>query len=232
MKDPIGQAILDYQNNIAVQDLKTFSSVAGKAIMPIEYLFRAFNEMPKLEQKALELSSGKVLDIGCGAGSHSIYLQEKGFDVTGIDISKGAIEVCKLRGLKNAVAIDFWHLKNQKFDTILLMMNGIGLCGKLYDLPKFLGHLKKLLNKGGQILVDSSDIKYMYETEAGDFDFPTDQYYGEVPFTMTYKREKSAPFNWLYLDFNTLKLHARQMGFQCQLILEGPHYDYLAKLFN
>ncbi len=99
-KDPFGKALLDYQNNVAIKDIETFSSIAGKDVLPLDYLFRNYQDMPKLEQQALDLCQGKVLDIGCGAGSHSLYLQEKGFDVSAIDISKGAIEVCQLRGLK------------------------------------------------------------------------------------------------------------------------------------
>jgi|FLOH01.1.fsa_nt_gi 2-polyprenyl-3-methyl-5-hydroxy-6-metoxy-1,4-benzoquinol methylase len=228
--DPLGQALLDYQNNTATEDIETYSSVGGKDVLPIDYLFRSYKDMPKLEQKALDLCKGKILDIGCGAGSHSLYLQEKGFNVTAIDISKNAIEVCKLRGLKKAQKLDVWQLKDQKFDTILLLMNGIGLCGKLAKLPDFLNHLKSLLNPNGQILTDSSDIVYMYEDEEGDIDVPETKYYGEVKFTMTYKIQKSKVFNWLYLDVNTLNYYAKNNGLQCNIILEGPHYDYLAKL--
>ena len=84
-------------------------------------------------------------------------------------------------------------------------MNGIGICGKLSNINLFLQHLKTLLNSGGQILVDSSDIAYMFDKdEDGGFWVNPDQYYGEVEFTMSYKNKTSAPFNWLYLDFNTL----------------------------
>ncbi len=110
-------------------------------------------------------------------------------------------------------------------------MNGIGLSGTLANLPKFLTHLKSLLNPNGKILVDSSDIIYMFETEDGNYNIPDDTYYGEVQFTMTYKRQKSDPFNWLYLDYNTLKFHAKKSGLKYKLILKGSHYDYLAKLF-
>jgi len=178
----------------------------------------------------LNLSIGKILDIGCGAGSHSIYLQEKGFDVTALDISKGAIDVCKLRGIKKAIQKDFWHIENRKYDTIILLMNGIGLSGSLANLSQFLNHLKSLLNPNGLILVDSSDIIYMFEDENGFFEFSEDNYYGEVQFTMTYKKETTPKFNWLYLDFDKLNLFTQQAGLKCQKLLEGPHYDYLAKL--
>jgi len=218
MYDIYGQALLDYQNNVATQDLKTFSSIAGKDVMSLKYLFRSYKETPTIEKKALDLCCGKVLDIGCGAGSHSLYLQEKGFDVMGIDISKGAIEVCKLRGINKVQKIDFWQLKNQQFDTILLLMNGIGLSYTLTNLSRFLNHLKSLLNPNGQILVDSSNIIYMFKTFEGDYEVPHDRYYGEVQFTMTYKKQTSPKFNWLYLDFDNLEKYAQQAGLKCQKI--------------
>src|SRR5690606_21671694 len=123
------------------------------------YLFRSYDEMPAIEQKALDLAKGNILDVGCGAGSHSLYLQEKGFDVLGIDTSEGAIEVCKLRGLQKAECIDFLTLDNKQFDTILLLMNGTGIFQNLDNTSKYLQHLKSLLNPKGQILIDSSDLQ-------------------------------------------------------------------------
>ncbi|RZJ59839.1 MAG: class I SAM-dependent methyltransferase, partial [Flavobacterium sp.] len=201
--------------------------------MSVAYLFRDFKAMPKLEQKALELAKGRVLDVGCGAGSHSLYLQnEKGLDVTAIDISPSAIEACRLRGIKNSIAQDVMALENEKFDTILLLMNGAGMCGRLTKLPEFINKLKTFLNPGGQILLDSSDIIYMFdEDDDGGKWIPTEvDYYGEVVFNISYKNEKEDPFNWMYIDYNTLQNAAHASGLSCELILEGEHYDYLARL--
>ena len=200
--------------------------------MSVAYLFRAHDEMPRLEQKALQLAKGRVLDVGCGAGSHALYLQERGFDVTAIDISANAIKACELRGLKKAKVLDIMQLEGEKFDTILLLMNGAGMCGRLKNLLIFLQKLKSLLTDTGQILVDSSDIIYMFdEDEDGGKWIPTDvAYYGEVVFDITYKGEKENAFDWMYIDYNTLQNAAVANGLQCELILEGEHFDYLAKL--
>ena len=234
MKDLFGKAILDYQTNNAPEDLITETSISEEDEMSVAYLFRSFEEMPLIEQKALELAKGKVLDIGCGAGSHSLYLQnEKGLDVTSIDISANAVECCKLRGLKNAIEIDVLDLNADatKFDTILLLMNGTGIFGRLEKVPTFLKKLKSLLNPGGQILIDSSDIIYMFdEDEDGGKWIPSDNYYGEVTFTVTYKNEKEDSFEWLYLDYNTLQNACFDNGLKCELIEEGEHFDYLARL--
>ena len=90
MKDLFGQAILDYQTQNAPEDLVTETNISEADEMSVAYLFRTYQEMPKIEKKALKLAKGKILDVGCGAGSHSLYLQQKGFDVTAIDISPNA----------------------------------------------------------------------------------------------------------------------------------------------
>jgi SAM-dependent methyltransferase len=232
MKDLFGKAILDYQTHNSPEDLITETSISEADEMGVAYLFRSFAEMPQLEQKALQLAIGKVLDVGCGAGSHALYLQEKGFDVTAIDISANAIKACELRGLKKAKVQDIMQLDGEKFDTILLLMNGAGMCGRLKNLPNFLQKLKSLLTDTGQILVDSSDIIYMFdEDEDGGKWIPTDvDYYGEVVFDITYKGEKENSFDWMYIDYNTLQNAAFANGFQCEIVLEGEHFDYLAKL--
>lgn len=233
MKDLFGKAMFDFQTNNSPEDIITETSISDEDEMSTEYLFRSYKEMPKLEQKALQLAFGKTLDVGCGAGSHSLSLQnDRNLDVIAIDISEKAIETCKLRGLKNTRVQNILDLEGEKFDTILLLMNGTGIFGKLQNCNKYLSKLKSLLNPGGQILIDSSDIIYMFdEDEDGGKWIPSDkEYYGELTFTISYKGEKEDSFDWLYLDYNTLQNAAIANGLKCELILEGEHYDYLAKL--
>lgn len=233
MKDLFGKAILDYQTNNKPENIITETSISEEDEMDVRYLFRDYNEMPKIEQKALQLAQGRVLDVGCGAGSHSLTLQnDRNLDVTSIDISEKAIKACKLRGLKKAKVQDVMTLENEKYDTIIALMNGTGIFGTLKDTPKFLRKLKSLLNPGGQILIDSSDIIYMFDDdEDGGKWIPSNGYYGELTFTISYKNETETPFPWLYIDYNTLQNTSHASGLRCELLLEGEHYDYLARLF-
>jgi len=232
MKDLFGKAILDFQTGNNPEDLITETTISESDEMSVAYLFRGFEEMPKMEQKALSISKGKILDVGCGAGSHSLYLQEKGFDVTSIDISPNAIKACQLRGLKKATVQDVMSMKEEQFDTILLLMNGAGMCGRLKNISPFLRQLKRLLTENGQILVDSSDIIYMFdEDEDGGKWIPGNtDYYGELEFKISYKGEMEKPFDWMYIDFNTLQNAASANGLACELLIEGDHFDYLAQL--
>lgn len=230
MRDIFGKALLDYQKGKYTQDLVTYTNISDEDVLPLPYLFRSFSKMPKLEKKALKLAHGKVLDVGCGAGSHSLYLQEKGMDVKAIDSSPGAVEVSKLRGVKNVKQTPLLE-ETETFDTILLLMNGTGIFQEINQVGKYLKHLKSLLNQNGQILIDSSDIIYMYEDEDGnnwiDANAP---YYGELDYFLQYKGEEEIPMKWLYLDFNSLYTACLSVGLNCELIEVGDHFDYLAKL--
>lgn len=201
--------------------------------IPVDYLFRDYKNMPPLERKALDLCTGRVLDVGCGAGSHGLYLQqERSLKVTGIDISKGAIEIASLRGLKDARHQNFFELKDEKFDTILFLMNGTGIIGRLNRLDDFFNHTRKLLNPGGRVILDSSDLQFLFDAdeEGGIWVDIAGGYYGELKFRISYKGETSDEFDWLYLDFNSLELAAAKNNFSCELIKKGEHYDYLAEL--
>ena len=201
--------------------------------IPLPYLFRDLEEMPPLEKAALKKCSGKILDVGCGAGSHSMYLQEeRKLSVTAIDTSPGAIEVCRLRGIRYTRNVAFEDLSGDKFDTILLLMNGTGIVGRLNKLDDFFRKLRELLNPEGQVLIDSSDLSYLFvpDEDGGIWVNAADGYYGELKYRLMYKGETSSSFDWLYLDFNSLSLAASKNGFNCELLKEGEHYDYLAKL--
>ncbi len=229
-KDLFGRALLDFYHGNYSENLVTSTSISDEDELPLAYLFRSFNDMPKLEQKALQLCKGKTLDVGCGAGSHSLHLQKNRIDVKAIDISKGAVEVTRLRGVKHAELKSILD-ESDTFDTILLLMNGTGIFQELAQTTTYLNHLKSLLKPNGQILIDSSDIKYMYEDEDGGFwqDLHAN-YYGELDYYLSYKGEEEAPMKWLYLDFDTLKTACETVGLQCELATEGEHYDYLAKI--
>ncbi|WP_037316475.1 bifunctional 2-polyprenyl-6-hydroxyphenol methylase/3-demethylubiquinol 3-O-methyltransferase UbiG [Salegentibacter sp. Hel_I_6] len=233
VKDIFGKAISAYYHQKDETDIQVHSPDFDDDIIPVPYLFRGYAEMPPLEKKALQLAKGRVLDVGCGAGSHSLYLQqEKKLEVMAIDTSKGAIEVSRLRGINDAQNIDFFELKNEKFDTIVMLMNGSGIIGKLKNLDKFFKKSKELLNPGGKILLDSSDLSYLFDRDEDggiwiDSEAP---YYGELEFKVTYKGESSDYFDWLYIDFQTLKFAAETNNFSCNLIKKGEHFDYLAEL--
>lgn len=231
--DPMGAAIRDYQSKGKASRLRVLSSMFDEDEMPVTHLFRTFNQMPRLEQKALSMAKGRVLDIGAGAGCHALALQERGLEVKAIDISPLSCEVMKERGVKDAECVNLFNPQLQgKYDTLLLLMNGTGIAGKLNRLSMLLNRLKELLAEGGQILIDSSDLKYIYENEDGSMDIDLNApYYGEVDYQMQYKNIKGEPFDWLYTDPMLLASISKQCGLNCEIVEEGENYDFLARLF-
>lgn len=231
--DPMGQAILDYASTGHAGTLRVLSSMFDDDEIPVPTLFRTELQMPPLERMALNLCRGHVLDVGAGAGCHSLALQDKGLDVCSIDISPLSTQARTLRGVKDAHCTDFYdqELDYMRFDTIILLMNGLGIAGTLSNLPSLLNRCKVLLAPDGRVLADSSDLRYVFEDEEGNFDWdPAEGYYGEVDYQMIYKQCKGKPFDWLYVDFDTLQRTAQQCGLAAHKVADGEHYDYLAEL--
>ncbi len=229
--DPIGKAITDFSRSKRPNDIIVCSEICEDDIIPIEVLFRNEDEMPELEVLALQNATGKILDVGAGAGTHANYLQNMGKDVTAIDISEGAVAFMQTQGLKSK-KVNFFDLKDEKFDTILMLMNGIGIAGTLSNLEKTLEHAKSLLNPGGKILCDSSDIKYLYEDEDGSLWVNLNQeYYGNFRFQMKYKKETGPWFDWLYVDFDSLFNAAKNVGLKAVRLYDKDD-NYLAEITN
>lgn len=231
-EDPMGAAIRDYFRQGKSAQLKVLSSLFDDDEMPVAHLFRSYHEMPPLEQRALNEARGKVLDVGAGAGCHALALQERGLDVTAVDISPLSCETMKERGVANVECVNIFNQRFQeRFDTLLLLMNGTGIAGKLSRLPQLLSRLKQLMNPGAQILIDSSDLRYIYEDENGVLDVDLDgAYYGEVDYQMTYRNIIGKSFDWLYADSVVLVESCRQCGLKCEILAQGNHYDYLARI--
>ena len=227
--DPIGKAIQDYLDTGISQDIIVESDVIDDDVLPSAYLFRTYAEMPDLEKIALKQCKGKILDIGAGSGIHTKYLKEKGFDVTAIDTSPGAVSAMTRTGL-NAAQKNFFEFDQGTYDTLLFLMNGTGIAGTLDRFPQMLSKAKELLNPGGVILMDSTDIRYIYEDDDGSIWIDLNgSYFGEVEFNMKYKDQESGWFNWLYLDEETLKKIAEDNGLKVKIL---GHQDdqYLAEL--
>ena len=231
-KDPMGKAIADFFAKGKAAKLRVFSSQFDEDEIPVKHLFRTYDEMSPMEQKALNLAQGKILDCGAGSGCHALALQDMGKDVDAIDISPLSVEVMEKRGVQNASQVDlFSHPAVQKYDTVLMLMNGSGIIGKIENMGNFFTKMKQILKAGGVVYMDSSDLKYLFEDEDGSFAIDLNgNYYGEVDFRMQYKQVKGETFDWLYIDFQTLSMYASQYGFKAEMIEEGEHYDYLAAL--
>lgn len=283
MNDVLGEAMSAYFHKTSAGKLWVNNKYGPREEMPVDVYFRSPDDMPELEWIALQQCRGKVLDIGAGAGSHALALQQMGLDTTALDISPKAVAVMKERGVKKVLCQDFFTLdaaglpddtsnptasnpgtsaprtpdpqslnpkpsnprasnpippnpeppgspnpgfqETAPFDTLLLLMNGIGLAGTLDGLRRFLAKAKTLLRPGGQLIFDSSDIIYLYNGKipAGP------DYYGEILYQYEYRKQRSDWFKWLFIDRKTLQEIALSEGWHTELIFGDEWDQYLVK---
>ncbi|MFA6944799.1 MAG: methyltransferase domain-containing protein [Pedobacter sp.] len=224
--DIYGQALKDQYRGKLKSKLWLYNSYGHPEDMPVDIFFRPEADMPEMEIIAMDMCKGKTLDIGAGVGSHALIMQSKGIDVTALEISAKACEIMKHRGVKKVINADIFQYDTEQYETILLLMNGIGLCGDIRGLQHFLEYIKKLLLPSGQLIFDSSDIAYLYKPD----DFISSNYYGEISYQYEYQKVKGKWFKWLYVDFDTIKALAEKSGWACELIYEDDMDQYLARL--
>lgn len=227
MNDLLGNALLDWHNGIKNHPLFIGNNYGEPDEMPIDYYFRTEDELPDIERLALEKCKGEIADIGAGVGCHSLILQEQNKPVVSFEISPILCDIMQSRGVKSVECANaFTHVPQQKFDTLLLLMNGIGIAGDIEGLTKLLHHLKKWIKKDGQIIFDSSDISYLYEDE----NKPTKNYFGEIDYQYQYRSKNGDWFKWLYIDFDTLTEVAHACGYDAYKLAEDSQDHYLCRL--
>ncbi|HEX8327602.1 MAG TPA: methyltransferase domain-containing protein [Hymenobacter sp.] len=232
--DILGQGLLAYHRGNADATLTVHCNVADDEPLSASYFFRTLLQMPELERLALDQCRGRVLDLGAGAGCHSLELQSRGFDVKAVDVSAGAAQVMTERGVRTVARHDLFDPlppTELPYDTILLLMNGLGLAGTLEGLDKFLAHARTMLAPDGQILATSSDVRYLYEDEDGALLINLNgPYYGEVQYTLSYAGQQGATFPWLFVDAALLNDAAEAAGYTAEFLGEDDDEQYLVRL--
>jgi len=196
----------------------------------IAHFFRAAEQFPLLEQKAIELCRGRVLDVGAGSGCHSLVLQELGIDVCALELAPELCDMMRDRGVRNVSCGDIRVLEAEPFDTVLMMMNGLELAGSLAGLGCLLTKLHSLVVSSGLVLADSTDLRPTHGSEADPCLREDGRYVGELIFQLEYEGRKGTPFQHLYVDPDTLRDHAVGAGWDLTIVCEGDFGHYLAQL--
>jgi len=202
--------------------------------VPVSYFFRGPDQFPPLERLALELCRGRVLDVGAGSGCHSLALQDRGFEVTAIEILPALVRILRERGVRDARTAAWMDVEAAPFDTVFMMMNGLGLTETLLGLRRFFAEARRLVHPRGQVLADSTDVRAWLDVEAGRtgaLERPDGRYVGELRFQVEYEGRKGEPFPQLYVDAATLGRFAREEGWDCEIVRDPDEYgNYLARL--
>ena len=200
--------------------------------LSIERFFSSDLSLPG-EKEALDLCRGRVLDIGAGAGRHSLILQESGFDIVAIDICAQAVEIMKGRGIRNVKHVSIFEYNEGKFDTVLMLGHGLGIAGDLDGLEKLLQQIPRIITPGGQIIGDSLDVRCTQESVHLEYQkgrMQAGAYVGEMQLKLKYKDVVGPAFGWLHVDSDTLSMVAREHGWQATLICQNEDGDYLCQL--
>ena len=223
---PFSQALIDYAEGNTAHSLILHNSYGEPEEMSIEVFFREAVDLSPLEKLVIESCSGEILDIGAGAGALSVILQQKNQQVTALENDQGCVELMKAMGIQSGVEGDLWHYEAQ-YDTVLVMMNGLGLAGKLDRVPGFLKKCMSLLAPSGQLLFDSSDISYLFEDETAK---KTEGYFGEVQYKYEYRNKSGDWFDWVYVDQNTLKGICSELSLKLEILHTNEYDQYLARV--
>jgi len=226
MKDVFGQALVDFYYDSFEPPLLLHNEYGPPEIIPIERYFIDYEEYSDLELFAMTQFKGKIIDVGAATGRHALHLQDLGFDVSAMDISRNCGQLMETLGVEKIIIDDIYRYQESAYDTVSMLMNGIGIAGNIKNLKQLLNHLRKILNPSGQLLVDSSDISYLYE----DSEYPENKYFGELNFHYEYKGALGDPFDWLYIDPSTLIKVTKSVGWNCQVLFEDETQAFLARL--
>lgn len=235
---PHGLALLDFFKGKASAAVVVHDADGDTEVVPAGVFFREPEEFSALEEAALDLCRGRVLDVGAGAGCHSLVLQQRRLRVCAIDVAPEAVEVMRKRGVKDVQCADVFGFQAEPFDTLLLLMNGIGVVGSLAGLQRFLRDVKGLLKPEGQILLDSYDpgsddvegaaTVTRAATQGGTL--RAGRYIGEMRFQLEYAGTKGPTLEWLFVDFETLAARAAREGWSAEIIWQEEEGHYLARL--
>lgn len=188
---------------------------------------------PPLEVRALDLCRGHVLDVGVAAGRHSLELSRRGLEVTSLDILPGMERILRERGIARVVIADVMQFTGAQANTVLMLMNGIGMVGTPDRLEGFLQHAHGLIAPGGQIVCDSIDVSVTTDpvhVAYREQNRARGRQPGQQTFTMSYEGEEGAPFDWFHLDFETLSEYARKTGWKAEFLESEPNGHYLCRL--
>jgi SAM-dependent methyltransferase len=237
-----GLAIRDYFSGDKEAKIIIHSSDGDTEDVEVSIFFREFPYIPLIEKAALDLCYGDVIDVGAGAGCHTIELQNRGLNVSAIDVQPDVVDIMKDRGVRDARLGDFRELKDERFDTVLMLMNGIGIVGDLEGLKVFLNRAGDFIRPGGQIVFDSIDLRCetpeksedghsLSNSDSGN-NVDSGRYFGEIEYRIEYKGVIYPSFQWLFVDAQTLEDYASSSGWKFEHVMKFENGRYLGRLYR
>ncbi len=229
---PLGAALLDFHHGETDAEIVVISDLWEDEPTPVAVYYRPVGQaLPALERGALALCRGRVLDLGAGAGRHALELQAAGHDVVAVDPLPEAVEIMRDRGVADARRGDLGAVAGERFDTVLMLMNGLGVVGNLHGLGRLFEDLPRVLNPGGRLVCDSADLAAVLGDESPDILdelLRPDAYLGEVEFSLRYGSLEGPRYPWIFVDPNTLEIIANAAGLEVEITGRGGRGSYTA----
>ena len=229
---PHGDGLRAYHDGERDAQIVVHDDFERQAI-PVRYFFRAPRDFPHLETKALSLARGRTLDVGAGTGCHALALQNRSLEVTAIDILPESVGIMRSRGVRDARQVSIYDFHDEPFETLLFMMNGLGIAETLSGMSRLLDHARRLLKPNGQILADSADLRPKWQSrglDRGALFLDDGRYVGELHVQLEFAGKKGPPFQHLYVDPDTLAACAHRAGWDSEMILQPDSPSFLARL--
>ena len=190
------------------------------------FFFRKEEAFEEWESIALDQCGPRVLEIGAGVGAHALVLQARGHDVTALDLIPEAVRIMRERGVEDAREGNLFAVPFAKaYDTIILLMNGSMIAETLSGLDRMLGAAATVLEPGGALILDSTDLRDDMDVEGTGVD---DRYIGELHYQLSVGEHVGEVFPQLFVDPATLDARARLAGWDMEVIWTGPGGRYLA----
>lgn len=234
-EDAYGKQLLTqyYNQSSTVEIIEREDNYIDTGSEPGLYFFE-YEQWSPLERQAIERVAGRALDIGCGAGRHSLYLQKQGFDVTAIDNSPGAIEVCKLRGVKNAVVkpiVEVGDFEPNSFDTILMFGNNFGLMGDAENAKLIFNKLSRITSSQARIIAGTLNP---YKTdcpehlEYQELNRQRGRMAGQIKMRIRYGKVIGEWFDYLFVSPEEMQEIVGDTDWQIQEFIESGESNYFA----
>lgn len=198
--------------------------------------FLAYEQWQAAEQHHVDQAQGRVLDIGCGAGRHSLHLQQRGLDVTAIDLSPGAVEVCRRRGVRNALVRSIAEIDAfapSSFDTVLMLGHNFGLLGGADEARRRLGDLAAITSSHARILVNTLDP---YRTDSPDHlayherNRQRGRMAGQIRMRVRYRGSVGEWFDYLFVSQAEMRALVEGTAWEVGSVVEGNGPTYFATL--
>jgi SAM-dependent methyltransferase len=231
---PLGAALRAYHRGETTSEITIISDLWEDEIVPVAAFYRPDDEpLGDLDGAAIELCRGRVLDLGAGAGRHSLELQSADHEVVAVDVLPEAVEIMRDRGVVDARCGDLSVVAEERFDTVVMLMHGLGVVGDVHGLGSLLELLPEVLAPGGRLICDSADLASVLEEESpgllDELSSPH-RYLGETRFQLRYEDLIGPRYPWLFIDPERLEIIASAAGFRSVVARSGDRGSYLAVL--